>query len=128
MERDQRPAPCTSNNAWFAAVESLRQLKLLTSSQELLGQDPALMQNEIQRRMQEAKKADPLRQREQYLHRQQARSQNKIDRLLTADQRALTADDIVRLLREGTVEFVVADVGQKPRWIAPTEVLRLRRF
>jgi hypothetical protein len=35
-------------------------------------------------------------------------------------RRALSADDIVRLLRQGTVEFVVADVGQKPRWIAPT--------
>ena len=36
-------------------------------------------------------------------------------------RRALTADDIVRLLREGTVEFVVADVGQKTRWIARTD-------
>jgi hypothetical protein len=26
-----------------------------------------------------------------------------------------------RLLRQGTVEFVVADVGQKLRWIAPTD-------
>ena len=36
-------------------------------------------------------------------------------------RRALSADDIVRLLRQGTVEFVVADVGQKPRWIAPSD-------
>ena len=36
-------------------------------------------------------------------------------------RRALTADDIVRLLREGTVEFVVANVGHKPRWIARTD-------
>jgi site-specific DNA recombinase len=39
--------------------------------------------------MQEAKKADPLRQREQYLHREQARLQNKIDRLVTAYQEGL---------------------------------------
>jgi hypothetical protein len=36
-------------------------------------------------------------------------------------RRALTAGEIVRLLREGTVEFVVAEVGQKPRWISPTD-------
>ena len=47
-----------------------------------LVQDPTLMQNEIQRRMQEAEKADPLRQREQSLHREHARLENKIDRLL----------------------------------------------
>ena len=47
------------------------------------------MQNEIQRRMQEAEKADPLRQREQSLHREQARLENKIDRLLTAYQEEL---------------------------------------
>jgi site-specific DNA recombinase len=52
-------------------------------------QDPTLMQNEIQRRMQEAEKADPLRQREQSLHREQARLENKIDRLLTAYQEEL---------------------------------------
>ncbi len=44
------------------------------------------MQNEIQRRTQEAEKADPLRQREQSLHREHARLENKIDRLLIAYQ------------------------------------------
>ena len=39
--------------------------------------------------MQEAKKADPLRQREQCLSREQSRLQNKIDRLLTAYQEEL---------------------------------------
>jgi site-specific DNA recombinase len=52
-------------------------------------QDPTLMQNEIQQRMQEAEKADPLRQREQSLHRAQARLENKIDRLLAAYQEEL---------------------------------------
>jgi site-specific DNA recombinase len=51
--------------------------------------DPSLMQSEIQRRMQKAKKAAPLREREQYLGREQSRLQNKIDRLLTAYQEEL---------------------------------------
>jgi site-specific DNA recombinase len=48
-----------------------------------------LIQNEIQRRVQEAEKADPLRLREQCLHREQARLHNKIDRLLNAYQEEL---------------------------------------
>ena len=52
-------------------------------------QDPSLIQSEIERRMEEAKKADPLRQREQYLNREQSRLQNKIERLLTAYQEEL---------------------------------------
>jgi len=54
-----------------------------------LVQDPVLLQGEIDRRMREAKKADPVRQREQYLHREQSRLHNKIDRLLTAYQEEL---------------------------------------
>ena len=54
-----------------------------------LVQDPALLKSEINRRIQEAKKADPVRQREQYLNREQSRVQNKIDRLLTAYQEEL---------------------------------------
>jgi site-specific DNA recombinase len=52
-------------------------------------QDPTLIQSEIERRMQEAKKADPLRQRAQYLSREQSRLQNKINRLVTAYQEEL---------------------------------------
>ena len=52
-------------------------------------QDPTLIQSEIERRMQEAKKADPLRQRAQYLNREQSRLQNKINRLVTAYQEEL---------------------------------------
>jgi site-specific DNA recombinase len=52
-------------------------------------QDPTLIQNEIQRRVKEAEKADPLRLREQSLHREQVRLHNKIDRLLTAYQEEL---------------------------------------
>jgi site-specific DNA recombinase len=52
-------------------------------------QDPALLQSEIQRRMKEAEKANPLRQREQYLYREDTRLRNKIDRLVTAYQEEL---------------------------------------
>lgn len=52
-------------------------------------QDPTLIQSEIERRTQEAKKADPLREREQYLNREQSRLSSKIDRLLTAYQEEL---------------------------------------
>ena len=52
-------------------------------------QDSTLIQSEIERRIQEAKKADPLRQREQYLNREQSRLQNKIGRLVTAYQEEL---------------------------------------
>jgi site-specific DNA recombinase len=48
-----------------------------------------LIESEIERRMQEAKKADPLRQHEQYLSREQSRLHNKISRLLTAYQEEL---------------------------------------
>ena len=52
-------------------------------------QDPALIQHEIERRMQEARQADPVRQREQYLEREQARLHTQMDRLLTAYQEEL---------------------------------------
>jgi site-specific DNA recombinase len=52
-------------------------------------QDSTLIESEIERRMQAAKKADPLRQREQYLNREQSRVQNKIGRLVTAYQEEL---------------------------------------
>ena len=52
-------------------------------------QDSTLIQSEIERRLQAAKKADPLRQREQYLNREQSRVQNKIGRLVTAYQEEL---------------------------------------
>jgi site-specific DNA recombinase len=54
-----------------------------------LMQDPALIKHEIERRMQEARQADPVRQREQYLEREQARLHSRIDRLLTAYQEEL---------------------------------------
>jgi|ERR1700722_7353450 len=35
--------------------------------------------------------------------------------------RSLTDDEITALLRNGVVEFVVADVGKKLQWIAPAD-------
>ena len=51
--------------------------------------DPSLIQVEIDRRMEAARKADPLRKREQALRHQQTRLQNHIDRMVTAYQEEL---------------------------------------
>jgi site-specific DNA recombinase len=51
--------------------------------------EPALIQAEIQRRMEAACNADPLRQREQTLRHQQTRLQNHIERMVTAYQEEL---------------------------------------
>ena len=51
--------------------------------------EPALIQAEIQRRMEAARNADPLRKREQALRHQQVRLQNHIDRMVTAYQEEL---------------------------------------
>jgi site-specific DNA recombinase len=51
--------------------------------------EPALIQSEIDRRMQAARNADPLRKREQALRQQQTRLRNHIDRMVTAYQEEL---------------------------------------
>ena len=51
--------------------------------------DPALIQAELDRRMEAARKADPLRKREESLQREQVRIQKNIDRLVTAYQESL---------------------------------------
>src|SRR5439155_24426303 len=51
--------------------------------------DPALVQAEIDRRMEAARNADPLRKREQALRHQLTRLQNHIDRMVTAYQEEL---------------------------------------
>jgi len=52
-------------------------------------EDPTLVQAEIERRQQVARNADPLRRREEELHREQTRLQNSTERLLTAYQEGL---------------------------------------
>jgi len=46
--------------------------------------DPTLIQAELDRRMEAARKADPLRKRDESLQREQIRIQKNTDRLLTA--------------------------------------------
>jgi site-specific DNA recombinase len=59
-------------------------------------EDPALVHAEIDRRLKEARNADPLRQRQQHLRQQQTRLQNGIERLLTAYQEQLLSLDQLR--------------------------------
>jgi len=58
--------------------------------------DPALIQAELDRRMEAAKKADPLRKREESLRREQVRLQKNIDRLVTAYQESLVTLEQLR--------------------------------
>ncbi len=51
--------------------------------------DPGLIQTEIDRRREAAKKADPLRKREEELRREQARVEKSSERLVTAYQEGL---------------------------------------
>ncbi len=52
-------------------------------------EDPELIQTEIDRRREAAQKADPLRRREEELHREQARVEKSSERLVTAYQEGL---------------------------------------
>ncbi len=52
-------------------------------------EDPTLIQGEIDRRREVARNTDPLRKRGEELHREQARLENNIDRLVTAYQEEL---------------------------------------
>jgi len=52
-------------------------------------EDPALVQAEIERRQEVARNADPLRRREEELHREQARLEKSTERLVTAYQEGL---------------------------------------
>jgi site-specific DNA recombinase len=59
-------------------------------------EEPALMQAEIDQRLAAARVADPLRRREQSLHQQQVRLQNRMERLLTAYQEELLSLEQLR--------------------------------
>lgn len=58
--------------------------------------EPTLVQAEIDRRIETARNADPLRKREQALHDQQTRLQNQIDHMVTAYQEELITLDELR--------------------------------
>lgn len=59
-------------------------------------EDPTLLQAEIDRRLEAAKQADPARQRQQHLVREQTRLDKSMDRLLTAYQESLVSLDELR--------------------------------
>jgi len=52
-------------------------------------EDPSVIQEELNRRVEAARKADPLKQRQESLHREQARLEKSMDRLLNAYQEGL---------------------------------------
>ena len=58
--------------------------------------DPTLIQAELDRRMEAAKRADPLRKRGESLQREQVRIQKNIDRLVTAYQESLVTLEQLR--------------------------------
>jgi hypothetical protein len=58
--------------------------------------DPTLIQAELDRRMEVAKKADPLLRREESLQRERVRIQKNIDRLVTAYQEGLVTLEQLR--------------------------------
>lgn len=58
--------------------------------------DPTIIQDELTRRLQAAKNADPLKQRQDQLHRDQARLAKGMDRLLIAYQEGLASLEQLR--------------------------------
>lgn len=67
----------------------------------LLG-DPSIMQNELTRRLQAARNADPLKQRQDQLHRDRARLAKGMDRLLIAYQEGLASLEQLRQPHAGS--------------------------
>ena len=59
-------------------------------------EDPGVIQEELNRRLEAAKKADPLKQREESLHREQTRLEKNMDRLLNAYQEGLVSLEQLR--------------------------------
>jgi site-specific DNA recombinase len=54
-------------------------------------EDPSVIQEELNHRVEAARKADPLKQRQASLHREQARVEKSMDRLLNAYQEGLVS-------------------------------------
>ena len=59
-------------------------------------EDPSLIQEELNRRLEAAQKADPLKQREDLLHREYAGLEKNMDRLLNAYQEGLVSLEQLR--------------------------------
>jgi len=60
-------------------------------------EDPRVIQEELNRRLDAAKKSDPRKQREELLQREQARLEKSIDRLLNAYQEGLVGLEQLRV-------------------------------
>jgi site-specific DNA recombinase len=96
-------------------------------------EEPALVQAEIDRRLAAARGADPLRRREQSLHQQQVRLQNRMERLLTAYQEELLSLDQLRqrmpALRkqqqavEAELQSLALAAADQSRYLRVTETL-----
>jgi len=59
-------------------------------------EDPSVIQEELNRRLKAARKADPLKRREELLEREQARLEKNMDRLLNAYQEGLLSLEQLR--------------------------------
>jgi len=59
-------------------------------------EDPSMIQEELNRRLEAARKADPLKQREEWLQREEARLEKSMDRLLSAYQEGLVGLEQLR--------------------------------
>jgi site-specific DNA recombinase len=59
-------------------------------------EDPGVIQAELSRRLEAARKADPLKQREEWLRREHARLEKSMDRLLNAYQEGLISLEQLR--------------------------------
>ena len=59
-------------------------------------EDPSVIQEELKRRLEAAQKADPLKQRAELLHREHARLEKGMDRLLNAYQEGLASLEQLR--------------------------------
>jgi site-specific DNA recombinase len=59
-------------------------------------EDPSVLQEELNRRLEAARKADPRKQREELLQREQARLDKSMDRLLNAYQEGLASLEQLR--------------------------------
>lgn len=71
-------------------------------------EDPTLIQNELKRRLEAAKNADPLRHRFENLQREKSRLENKMERLVTAYQEGLLS------LRSYAGESLTCGSSRKP--------------
>ena len=97
---------------------------------------PSVIQEELNRRLEAARHADPLKQREEFLRRDHARLEKSMDRLLNAYQEGLVSLDQLRSSDAGTApkatsasgRTAVAASGHRRRCPVPAAGGNARRF